>query len=216
MQQRGSKYDQKIKDEALALIASGVKISNASVRLGIPKSTLSDWVHTQNESDEDGVAARREIRRKQIARCEKIGDKVLRALDRKAEAAAKDTRTINDGLAVLEKAAKDGVIALSEAEVASLRNVVSDYTGVGLRELAGTGVQFVHMAADVGQNVEYVLQFPDAYPGKFRDGVPGTDGPQRLREQGQGAEDLKVDEQQRGQQPREQRGPHDREQFLDA
>ena len=64
MQQRGSKYDQKIKDEALALIASGVKISNASVRLGIPKSTLSDWVHTQNESDEDGVAARREIRRK--------------------------------------------------------------------------------------------------------------------------------------------------------
>ena len=84
------------------------------------------------------MAARREIRRKQIARCEKIGDKVLRALDRKAEAAAKDTRTINDGLAVLEKAAKDGVIALSEAEVASLRNVVSDYTGVGLRELAGT------------------------------------------------------------------------------
>ena len=138
MQQRGSKYDQKIKDEALALIASGVKISNASVRLGIPKSTLSDWVHTQNESDEDGVAARREIRRKQIARCETIGDKVLRALYRKAEAAAKDTRTINDGLAVLEKAAKDGVIGLSEAEVASLRNVVSDYTGVGLRELAGT------------------------------------------------------------------------------
>lgn len=39
---------------------------------------------------------------------------------------------------MLEKAAKDGVIGLSEAEVASLRNVVSDYTGVGLRELAGT------------------------------------------------------------------------------
>ena len=117
---------------------SGVSITNAACRMRIPKSTLADWVHTQNESDEDGVAARREIRRKQIARCEKIGDKVLRALDRKAEAAAKDTRTINDGLAVLEKAAKDGVIALSEAEVASLRNVVSDYTGVGLRELAGT------------------------------------------------------------------------------
>ena len=72
------------------------------------------------------------------------------------------------------------------------------------------------MAADVRQNVEYVLQFPNAYPGKFRDGVPGADGPQRLREQGQGAEYLKVDEQQRSQQPRDQRGPHDREQFLDA
>ena len=62
MQQRGSKYDQKIKDEALALVASGVSITNAACRLRIPKSTLADWVHTQNESDEDGVAARREIR----------------------------------------------------------------------------------------------------------------------------------------------------------
>lgn len=57
MQQRGSKYDQKIKDEALALVASGVSITNAACRLRIPKSTLADWVHTQNESDEDGVAA---------------------------------------------------------------------------------------------------------------------------------------------------------------
>lgn len=138
MQQRGSKYDQKIKDEALALVASGVSITNAACRMRIPKSTLADWVHTQNEGDEDGVAARREIRRKQIARCEKIGDKVLRALDRKAEAAVKDTKTVNDGLAVLEKAVKDGVIALTEAEIAGLRDVVKDYTGIGLRELAGT------------------------------------------------------------------------------
>ena len=138
MQQRGSKYDQKIKDEALALVASGVSITNAACRLRIPKSTLADWVHTQNECDEDGVAARREIRRKQIARCEKIGDKVLRALDRKAKAAVKGTKTVNDGLAVLEKAAKDGVIALTEAEIAGLRDVVKDYTGIGLRELAGT------------------------------------------------------------------------------
>ena len=46
MQQRGSKYDQKIKDEALALVASGVSITNAACRMRIPKSTLADWVHT--------------------------------------------------------------------------------------------------------------------------------------------------------------------------
>lgn len=57
MQQRGSKYDQKIKDEALALVASGVSITNAACRMRIPKSTLADWVHTQNESDEDGRGA---------------------------------------------------------------------------------------------------------------------------------------------------------------
>ena len=59
MQQRGSKYDQKFKEEALALVASGVSITNAACRLRIPKSTLADWVHTQNEGDEDGIAARR-------------------------------------------------------------------------------------------------------------------------------------------------------------
>lgn len=138
MQQRGSKYDNKFKEEALALVASGVSITNAACRLRIPKSTLADWVHTQNEGDEDGVAARREIRRAQIKRCNRIVDKSLRALDRKAEAAVKDTKTVNDGLAVLEKAAKDGVIALTEAEIAGLRDVVKDYTGIGLRELAGT------------------------------------------------------------------------------
>ena len=72
------------------------------------------------------------------------------------------------------------------------------------------------MAADVRQNVEHVLQFPDAHAGELRYGAPGTDGAQRLGEQGQGAEDLKVDEQQRGKQPGEHRGPHDREEFLDA
>ena len=138
VKQRGSKYDQKIKDEALALVASGVSITNAAIRMRLPKSTLADWVHTQNEGDEDGIAIRREIRRRQITRCEKIGDKVLQALARKADAAAKDTKAINDGLSVLEKAAKDGVIALSEDEVASLKTVINDYTGVGLRELAGT------------------------------------------------------------------------------
>lgn len=169
MQQRGSKYDQKIKDEALAFVASGVSITNAAVRFGIPKSTLSDWVHTQNESDEDGVAARREIRRKQIARCEKIGDKVLRALDLKASAAVKDTKAVNDGLDVLEKAAKDGVIALSADEVASLRNVISDYTGVGLRELAGTMKDVAarqetleqHLGESSSENAQITFASPD-------------------------------------------------------
>ena len=80
MQQRGSKYDQKFKEEALALVASGVSITNAAFRLGIPKSTLSDWVNTQYECDEDGAAARREVRRAQIRRCNRIVDKTLRAV----------------------------------------------------------------------------------------------------------------------------------------
>lgn len=138
MHQRGSPYDQKFKEEALALVASGVSITNAACRLRIPKSTLADWVHTQNEGDEDGVAARREIRRAQIKRCNRIVDKSLRALDLKIDGVAKNAKKMAEGLDVLVKAAKDGSLSLTDAELATLREAVSDYSGVGLRELSGT------------------------------------------------------------------------------
>ena len=138
MRQKGSKYDAKFKEDALALVASGVSITNAACRLRIPKSTLADWVHTQNEGDEDGVAARREIRRAQIKRCNRIVDKSLRALDLKIEGVAKNARKMAEGLDVLVKAADDGVLSLTDAELATLREAVDDYTGVGLRELSGT------------------------------------------------------------------------------
>ena len=57
MKQQGSKYDAAFKEQAIALVASGVSITNAAVRLRIPKSTLADWVHTQWDADEDAVSA---------------------------------------------------------------------------------------------------------------------------------------------------------------
>lgn len=103
MQQRGSKYDQKFKEEALALVASGVSITNAACRLRIPKSTLADWVHTQNEGDEDGIAARREIRRTQIKRCNKVVDDVVRSLGRKAAATLSEMKDLDEGLAIVQQ-----------------------------------------------------------------------------------------------------------------
>ena len=44
MQQRGSKYDARTKEQALALIASGVSITNAAKQLQIPKSTVAGLV----------------------------------------------------------------------------------------------------------------------------------------------------------------------------
>ena len=45
---------------------------------------------------------------------------------------------MTEGLDVLVKAAEDGIVSLTDAELATLREAVSDYTGVGLRELSGT------------------------------------------------------------------------------
>ena len=135
MQQRGSKYDARTKEQALALIASGVSITNAAKQLQIPKSTVADWWNTQGDADEDAVAARREARRASILKCGKIVDKALAALDKRVAAAGREARDMDEGLKVLKKAAKDGVIGLSEDEVKSLQKIVQDYTGIGLREL---------------------------------------------------------------------------------
>lgn len=169
MQQRGSKYDNKFKEEALALVASGVSITNAACRLRIPKSTLADWVHTQNEGDEDGVAARREIRRAQIKRCNRIVDKSLRALDLKIDGVAKNARKMAEGLDVLVKAADNGVVSLTDAELATLREAVSDYTGVGLRELSGTIKEVAarqetleqHLSEGGGESAQITFASPD-------------------------------------------------------
>ena len=138
MQQRGSKYDNKFKEEALALVASGVSITNAACRLRIPKSTLADWVHTQNEGDEDGVAARREIRRAQIKRCNKVVDDVVKSLGRKAAATLSEMKDLDEGLKILRKAAADGSVALEPAQVELLGKIMTNYTGTTLRELSGT------------------------------------------------------------------------------
>ena len=161
MQQRGSKYDARTKEQALALIASGVSITNAAKQLQIPKSTVADWWNTQGDADEDAVAARREARRASILKCGKIVDKALAALDKRVAAAGREARDMDEGLKVLKKAAKDGVIGLSEDEVKSLQKIVQDYTGIGLRELSGTVKDIAQQQAALETQM---LDAPDAAP----------------------------------------------------
>ena len=181
MQQRGSKYDARTKEQALALIASGVSITNAARQLQIPKSTVADWWNTQGDADEDAVAARREARRASILKCGKIVDKALAALDKRVAAAGREARDMDEGLKVLKKAAKDGVIGLSEDEVKSLQKIVQDYTGIGLRELSGTVKDIAQQQLTLEQQL---LDAPDAAPelhvqltlvDPAGDGAPGSD-----------------------------------------
>lgn len=161
MRQQGSKYDPKTKEEALALVASGVSITNAACRMNIPKSTLADWVHTQWDADEDAAAARREARRASIRKCGRIVDKALGALDRKVAAAGAECRQIDEGLKTLRRAAADGVIGLEAAEVDRLREIVDHYTGSSLRELAGT---MKDVAAQQQSLERQMMDAPDAAP----------------------------------------------------
>ena len=161
MQQKGSKYDAVTKEQALALIASGLSITKAAKQLELPKSTVADWWHTQNDADEDIVAARREARRASIMRCNKIVDKGLKVLERRITDAGAEAKDVREGLRVLKKAAKDGVIGLTPEELKGLQEMVRDYCGVGLRELSGTVKDIAGQQLALEQQL---LDAPDAQP----------------------------------------------------
>lgn len=133
---KGSKYTDEQRERALALIASGLTATATAKQMGIPKSTVCHWYNTAEEDDEDFRAARTEERRKLVKRCNNIVTKSIGAIDRKVMDAAKETKTMSEGLRIIAKAAKDGVIALDESEVKLLRSAMLDYTGVGMRDLA--------------------------------------------------------------------------------
>ena len=109
------------------------------------------------------------IRRAQIKRCNRIVDKSLRALDLKIDGVAKNARKMTEGLDVLVKAAEDGVVSLTDAELATLREAVSDYTGVGLRELSGTIKEVAarqetleqHLSDGGGESAQITFASPD-------------------------------------------------------
>ena len=161
MQQQGSKYDAIIKEQALALIASGLSITKAAKEIGIPKSTVADWWHSQGDADEDAIAARREARRAAILKCGQIVDKGLSTLERKISAAGRECKDVNEGLKVLRKAAKDGVIKMDEADIKALQRIVADYTGVGMRELSGAVKDIAQQQAALETQL---LNAPDAAP----------------------------------------------------
>ena len=59
-----SKYDTEVKERVLALWASGINARKVSKTVGVPYSTVLDWIHTAQEEDEDFLAARREAKRR--------------------------------------------------------------------------------------------------------------------------------------------------------
>ena len=68
----------------------------------------------------------------------KIARGSLGAIDKQVSAAAADGKRISEGLKVLAKAEKDGMVALTAGDIKLLREIIDNYTGVGLRDLAAT------------------------------------------------------------------------------
>lgn len=134
----GSKYSDEQRQQFAALLASGLSASKAGAQLGIPKSTACAWAQRLIEESDDYAAERELEVRKMVKRCMKIARGSLGAIDKQVTAAAADGKRITAGLKVLQKASREGTVALDVADVQLLKDIVANYTGVGLRDLAAT------------------------------------------------------------------------------
>lgn len=143
----GSKYTDEQRQQFAALLASGLSASAAGKELGIPKSTACAWAQRLIEESDDYAAERELEVRRMVKRCFKIARGSLGAIDKQVTAAAADGKRISEGLKMLSKLAKakkdekksaDDVVQLTDKDIMLLREIINNYTGVGLRDLAAT------------------------------------------------------------------------------
>ena len=132
---QGSYYSDETRQQFAALMLTGLTASAAGKQLGIPRATACAWAQRlRDESDE--YAAERELeKRKMVRKCMKIVRNTMGAIDRQVSAACRNRQQLEQGLDAIARAAGAGSIDLSESEVLKLRNIVNDYTGIGVRDL---------------------------------------------------------------------------------
>lgn len=145
----GSKYSEVDRERALGMVASGLSASRVGELLGVPRSTVADWVRRAGEDDEDFRAKRREERAKMVEKSFQIVAKGMRGIDRQVSASLRD------------KAALDRVILrilsapnIDEDTAKQMARIVREYAGVSLGDLT----RATKTALDIHEQLEIGLR----------------------------------------------------------
>lgn len=128
---KGSKYNENEREQALAMIASGLTISKVSKIMDIPRSTIADWHYKAQLDDDDFLAARRENRRKMVNKSWKVVEQGLNGMDKQVKAAAYEKKQIDS---VIQKILKSDSIDDKTSNL--IIQIVTDYTGISLSQLS--------------------------------------------------------------------------------
>ena len=91
----GSKYKDSDREEALAMLATGMKVSEVSRIKGIPKQTISNWKCRAEEEDEDFRAQREMEKRKVVEMAWKICRDAYGIVGGQVKAAKKSQAEVN-------------------------------------------------------------------------------------------------------------------------
>lgn len=157
-----AKYPDEVREQVLALVASGLTALQAARQVGVPVSTAYFWVNRANEDDEDFQAARAVERQKMVEKTWSAASKGVDAIEKQMT----DVQLEREQLQfVLRKIVADG--RLDEETRAAVCDIVQNYTGVGLRDLTSATKTMYELNRDLkqaqdssGQTV--MVEFEDA------------------------------------------------------
>lgn len=134
----GSKYSDEQREQFRALLLTGMSASAAAREMGLPVSTACCWAQRMEDESDDYAHERELEKRKLVRKCMKVYGDSIAVMEQRIAAAAADQQRIEDGLKVIRKAARDGMIGLAVEDVEMIKKLIGGYTGIKLRDLAAT------------------------------------------------------------------------------
>ena len=147
----GSKYSEAQREQALGMVASGLSAAKAAQLMGLPRSTVADWVRRANEDDDDFKAKRREERAKMVEKSFRIVSKGMSGIDRQVTAALRSKRDVETVILRILTAP-----CVDEDTAEKMARIVREYSDVSLGDLtrATKTVLDMHEQLDAGLHRE--------------------------------------------------------------
>lgn len=128
---QGSKYTDAEREQALALCAVPKNTpAKVAKQLGIPKSTIYDWVKSAQDSDPDYVAVRRNKIRTMMDRAYAVAGRSIDGLDKQSKALKFEKSQIDK---ILIKILSDG--ELDDVTRETMAEIVKNYTGTSMTDM---------------------------------------------------------------------------------
>lgn len=162
----GSKYKDETREQALAMLATGMRVTKVAEITGIPKQTISNWKCRAEEDDEDFRAARELEKRKVVETAFGIFQDALKLVGGQVKAAKKSQQDVEkicqailvsgaDGetIELMQKIVREHY-AMSTKDVVGVMNAVYDRGEAVRRSMAETG-EGQTVLVEFGGNEEY-------------------------------------------------------------
>ena len=159
----GSKYKDATREQALAMLAGGMKVGDVARIMKIPKQTISNWKCRAEEDDEDFRAAREMEKRKVVETAFGIFQDALKLVGGQVKAAKKSQADVDKICrAILASGADENTVKMME-------KIVREHYAMSTKDVVGVmnavfdrGEAVRRSMAEAGDGQTMLVEFGDA------------------------------------------------------